>query len=260
MAFLYLLFSFIGVFIFIAAFVYKPKQAAISLPSGEKVKRILNEEVKFYEELPPDRKKEFEERVMKLLSRIRITGVNTKVEELDQVLIAASAVIPIFGFPHWEYPNLKEVLLYPGGFDHSFRQEGAYRYTQGMVGSGPYSNVMILSQQALRDSFSNRTTKSNVGIHEFVHLVDSTDGSYDGLPEILLQKKYVIPWLQLMHEEMKKIEADKSDINPYALTNEAEFYAVVSEYFFSRPDLLKEKHPELYGYLEKMFSKLPVDR
>jgi Mlc titration factor MtfA (ptsG expression regulator) len=112
---------------------------------------------------------------------------------------------------------------------------------------------MILSQQALRESFSNKTGKSNVGIHEFVHLVDSTDGSFDGLPESVLQKKYVLPWLQLMHTEMKNIDSGKSDINPYALTNEAEFYAVVSEYFFSRPDLLKEKHPELYEGLERIF-------
>jgi Mlc titration factor MtfA (ptsG expression regulator) len=255
MEFLYLLAALFGVLLFIAAFVYRPKRLAAVLPSGEKVRRILNQEVNFYERLSAERKKDFEERVMKFLPVVRITGVNTTVEDLDRVLIAASAIIPIFGFPHWEYPNLKEVLLYPGGFDHTFRQEGENRDILGMVGSGTYRNVMVLSQPALRASFANKSGKSNVGIHEFVHLVDSLDGSYDGLPETLLDRKYTLPWLQLMREEMKKIESNESDINPYALTNEAEFYAVVSEYFFSRPDLLKEKHPELYGYLEKIFGK-----
>jgi Mlc titration factor MtfA (ptsG expression regulator) len=253
MQLLYLLFVLFGLIIFIAAFLYKPKRPSVTQLSPEKIKRLLNEEVSFYQQITPEKKKNFEERVNKFLSSVRINGVKTVVEDLDRVLVASSAVIPIFGFDKWEYPNLREVLLYPGGFDDSFRQEGEGRNTLGVVGSGAYRNVMILSQQALRESFSNKTGKSNVGIHEFVHLVDSVDGSYDGLPEILLHKKYVMPWLKLIHDEMKNIETNQSDINPYALTNEAEFYAVVSEYFFTQPELLKKKHPELYDYLQKIF-------
>ncbi|MNL83823.1 Protein MtfA [compost metagenome] len=57
----------------------------------------------------------------------------------------------------------------------------------------------------------------------------------------------------MIHEEMHKIEQGKSDINPYAITNEAEFFAVVSEYFFEKPDQFKSKHPELYESLSTMF-------
>lgn len=35
-----------------------------------------------------------------------------------------------------------------------------------------------------------------------------------------------------MQREIKAIRAGKSEINPYAATNEAEFFAVVTEYFF----------------------------
>jgi len=42
--------------------------------------------------------------------------------------------------------------------------------------------------------------------------------------------------------------------------NEAEFFAVISEYFFERPDLLAEKHPELYGMLVRMFRQDPAGR
>ena len=254
MQLLYLLFVLIGLVLFVAAFLYRPKHKAMELPSPETIRSILKEEVAFYQDLPTERRVEFETRVHRFLGKVKITAVRTKLDALDQVLVAASAVIPIFGYSDWEYPNLHEVLLYPDRFDEKFRQEGHSRDTLGMVGSGAYKNVMILSQQALRESFSNKTGKTNAGIHEFVHLVDSTDGSFDGLPETVLQKKYVLPWLKLMHEEMKNIEAGHSDINPYALTNEAEFYAVISEYFFSRPDLLKEKHPELYEQLARIFG------
>ena len=202
--------------------------------------------------------KKFEKRVQLFLAGVKITGVNTTVEELDKVLIAASAVIPIFGFPEWEYTNLREVLLYPDSFNHDFEQSGSDRNVLGMVGNGAFNNVMILSQHELRQAFLNKTGKNNTAIHEFVHLVDKTDGSIDGVPAFILDQQYVLPWLQLMHREMKKILADRSDINPYGATNEAEFFAVVAEYFFERPELLQEKNPDLYELLSQIFRQQPA--
>lgn len=123
-----------------------------------------------------------------------------------------------------------------------------------MVGSGAMNHMMILSKSELRQAFSNTTGKTNTGIHEFVHLVDKTDGSIDGVPEIILQQKYILPWLQLMQKEIEMIRNNESDINPYGATSESEFFAVVSEYFFERPALLAQKHPELYVLLNKIFS------
>lgn len=254
------LFFAIGFILIITALLFMKKKTAApvsGLPLPDNVKTLLLQHVPFYHELSPERKTEFESRVQRFLSRVRITGVNTTVDELDRVLVAASAVIPIFGFPGWEYTQLNEVLLYPDSFNQEFAQEGYGRDTLGMVGSGPYQNVMILSQHQLRQDFLNKTGKGNTAIHEFVHLVDKTDGSVDGVPEFILNKKYILPWLDLMHKEIKRILADKSDINPYGATNQGEFLAVVSEYFFERPELLKEKHPELYALLSEMFRQEP---
>jgi Mlc titration factor MtfA (ptsG expression regulator) len=87
-----------------------------------------------------------------------------------------------------------------------------------------------------------------------VHLVDKTDGDIDGIPAFILEKKYIQPWLQLMQHEIRLINEDKSDIDPYGATNEAEFFAVVSEYFFERPLLLKEKHPSYMDCWRKFFA------
>ena len=73
-----------------------------------------------------------------------------------------------------------------------------------------------------------------------------------------MQRQYILPWLQAMQKEIKKIMANKSDINPYGATNEAEFLAVVAEYFFERPDLLERKNPELYQLLTSMFRQQPL--
>jgi len=155
----------------------------------------------------------------------------------------------------WHYNNLDTVLIYPDYFNSelSFDKKDKDRNIGGMVGTGQFDNHMILSKKALVFGFSNKTDKGNTAIHEFVHLLDKMDGEIDGVPEQLLGREYVLPWLQLMHKEMEAINNDSSDIRAYGGTSQAEFFAVASEYFFERPDLFKRKHAELYEMLERCF-------
>jgi Mlc titration factor MtfA (ptsG expression regulator) len=242
--------------LFILSRLFKHRKKVIAvLPMPAIYRQLLNDNVQFYQKLDDTGKKLFEDRMQYFLSSIRITGVGAAVEDIDRVLIGASAIIPIYAFPEWEYVNLNEVLLYPETFSEEFEQEGQHRSVEGMVGSGAMQHVMILSQHALRQGFLNKTDKNNTAIHEFVHLVDKTDGDTDGVPEILLQHQYTLPWLDMMHKNIAAIMKNKSDINPYGATNQAEFFAVVSEYFFERPDLLQSKHPELYEMLKEIFRK-----
>ncbi len=237
----------------------KRKTVAVT-PMPESGRSILASDVPFYNSLDEAGKKKFESRIMHFLATTRVTGIKTTVEETDKVYIAASAIIPIFGFDDWEYINLNEVLLYPDSFNHDFEQEGADRNILGIVGTGALNNTMVLSRHELRQAFQNRTGKTNTAIHEFVHLVDKTDGIVDGIPEFLLDKQYILPWLQLIQKGIKDIIEDRSDINPYGASNQAEFFAVVSEYFFERPDLLQSNHPELYELLVKIFRQRPGER
>jgi hypothetical protein len=73
----------------------------------------------------------------------------------------------------------------------------------------------------------------------------------------LLPGNYVIPWLDLIQRKIKQIQANRSDINPYGATSKAEFFAVASEYFFERPDLLSTRHPELFKLLSAIFRQEP---
>lgn len=244
---------FIFALVYAVKFLQKKKPKVIgAVPASLKI--FLEERVPYYQQLNKEKQISFQERASHFLSTTRITGVRTTVEDIDKALIAASAIIPIFNFPEWEYHNLNEVLLYPESFDHEYNQEGEDRNILGMVGTGAMNHVMILSQHELRQAFINESSKANTAIHEFVHLLDKSDGEIDGLPEALVDKQYIKPWLQLMQQGIQDIYNNNSDINPYGATNEAEFFAVVSEYFFERPDLLKEKHPQLYRLLLKIFN------
>lgn len=235
----------------------RKKQEAQPLPVN--YPNLLQAHVSYYQSLPNEKKRLFEERVNHFLNSVQIEGIETEVTDVDRVLVASSAVITIFGFDDWYYP-LTNVLLYEGSFNKDYQTIGEGRNILGMMGEGgALQSTMVLSKTALHEGFDNDQSKGNTGIHEFVHLLDKADGATDGLPEQLLVKDHIKPWLQLIHRNIKEIKDNESDINPYGITNEAEFFAVASEYFFKRPDLLREKHPALFDRLEEIFRQNPAE-
>ena len=217
-------------------------------------RNFLQNAIPFYQNLTDEEKRKFVEKMIAFLSTVRITGVETTLTRHDHLLVAAGAIIPIFRFDGWQYRNLHEVLVYPNAFSKEFELSGKDGNVLGMVGEGPLQNVMVLSQPALRQGFANRKKPTNTAIHEFVHLIDKSDGATDGLPEYLLPAESNEPWLRWMHREMALIKNNRSDIDVYGATNEAEFFAVVSEYFFEKPTQFQEKHPELYELLCTIFK------
>lgn len=247
------LFILIPILLLVLYFIFRKDSSKNYVRLSEQDRELLFKHVSFYQHLNVDDRLKFEDRISAFLSYVHVEGVGTPVEVLDKLLIASSAIIPVFGFPDWKYQNLTNVLLYPDTFNTEFQYEGGGRNILGMVGSGYMNGQMILSRSALLLGFSNAADKENTAIHEFVHLLDKSDGATDGVPENLMKHEYTIPWIKMIHEEMHRIEKGTSDINPYALTNEAEFFAVVSEYFFEKPDQFKAKHPELYERLADMF-------
>ncbi|RYD95922.1 MAG: peptidase [Sphingobacteriales bacterium] len=230
------------------------KVATPDIPDAKTIKRVLAESVSFYQQLAPAEQLRFEERVAYFLNHIRITPIqDAAVQPEDRVFVAAAGVIPLFRFKNWFYNNLNEVLIYPDTFSKDFELKGESRNVAGMVGDGFMHRTMILSLQYLRAGFLQHT-KGNTAIHEFVHLVDKSDGAVDGIPENLLDQSYLKAWVSLVHEYIKEIRAyEITDINPYGATNTEEFFAVVSEYFFQEPELLEANHPDLYRMLEKAF-------
>jgi Mlc titration factor MtfA (ptsG expression regulator) len=215
----------IAIIIIVGFFLYRSaKRNAGNYIVPDKIKELLEEHVAFYSKLDNTAKALFETRVKDFLTNVAVRGVGVEVEDLDRVLVGAGAIIPIFAFPDWRYNNLAEVLLYAGAFTRDFKTKGGRRDVLGMVGDGAMHREMILSQPSLRASFQRPGDGTNTAIHEFVHL---TIGA------------------------MKS--GDNSDINRYGATNEAEFFAVVTEYFFERPEELQAHHPELFALLEGMF-------
>lgn len=243
-------------FVAIAYYIYTSQKSSTQgrvLPTQE-IENLLNTEVDFYSKITlPERKVNFKNRVLHFMQHVKFTSVgDAKHTLLDEVLIASSAIIPLYNFPDWEYRNIKEIILYDDHFDANY-QVNEDKQIMGMVGEGALNNTMILSLRALREGFEKRDGE-NTAIHEFVHLIDKADGVIDGVPEYIIPKNLVAPWLRHIRATILEIENNETEINPYASTNESEFFAVISEYFFEKPQLLSRQHPELYSLLCRIFN------
>ncbi len=232
------------------------RRAILSEPFPVAWETVLQRDVLFFRALEPAAQQRFRREVQVFLGEKRITGIKTPLDPTTRVLAASSAIIPIFGFPDWEWEQINEVLVYPARFDEEFDIGDERDHNiLGMVGAGSLNRLMILSKPDLITGFRDTADMRNVGVHEFAHLVDKTDGVMDGVPEVGLGREAIGPWIDLMRREMAEIETGQSDIDEYALSSEAEFFAVTSEYFFERPGVMQRKHPELYAALKGIFNQ-----
>lgn len=216
---------------------------------------FLTKTVAFYRALNEDDKRTFDKRILMFLSTTEIVGRGVEVDEHDRLLVAASAIIPVWAFTDWHYFNLQTVVLMPSAFNEALEHQQDDSWITGMVGNGPMHGKMLLSKPALHYGFINDKDKKNVGIHEFAHLIDMADGQCDGFPERMRKYAHFQPWMKFVEHKIEQIHQKNSNINPYGATNEQEFFAVTTEYFFERPELLKKKHPILYDELMTFYRQ-----
>jgi Mlc titration factor MtfA (ptsG expression regulator) len=236
------------------AFLFNTKKKPQEVISAD-MRLVLQTNVAFYRNLDSENRTLFEQRAMLFLSTTNIVGVDLDVDDKDRILVAASAIIPVWAFKNWHYVYLYTVVLYPHSFNESLEYKQQNSTITGMVGSGALFGKILLSKPALHLGFSNSRDKQNVGIHEFVHLIDMMDGDCDGFPEKLNEYAYSIPWLNMIEKKKQEINKKDSNIRDYAATNKVEFFAVASEYFFERPKMLKNKHPVLYEKLQLIYQQ-----
>ncbi len=232
-----------------------PARPSIELDIAFDISAFYRKHVAFYRQLKPDEQLQFEKRALAFLQTTEITGHKIEVKNEDRLLVAASAIIPVWKFTGWHYLNLRQVTLLAGTFNSDYEIRQPDSLIAGMVGSGDLSGKMFLSRPSLYQGFANSQDKKNVGIHEFVHLIDMADGHCDGLPKLLSEQEHAIPWLEMVRLKISEIENDENNINAYGATNKQEFFAVASEYFFERPKLLEQKHPALYTALSHFYQQ-----
>jgi Mlc titration factor MtfA (ptsG expression regulator) len=100
-----------------------------------------------------------------------------------------------------------------------------------------------------------------VVLHEFAHKLDMLDGTLDGTPPLADQAQRE-RWIEVCTRIYRAVEIGEGGdaLRSYAGIDAAEFFAVATETFFDRPNLLREEHPDLYECLRDFYRQDPATR
>lgn len=195
------------------------------------------------------------------------TGVQGfQLDDEKRLIIAIQACIPILKLDLDYYDGFIEIVVYPDAFivnrDIVDDSGLVHNTNQTLSGEAWSKGPVVLSWKDIElDSFNLREGH-NVIIHEFSHKLDMLNGRANGMPPLhpnMHRQEWTDSLSQAYDHLLKQIEYyDHSYINNYAATNPAEFFAVISEYFFTAPNILKQYCPDVYKQLVLFYKQTPA--
>jgi Mlc titration factor MtfA (ptsG expression regulator) len=191
----------------------------------------------------------------------------TLTEEM-QVVIAAHACLLVLEQPGEPYPELRNVLVYPGTFRprrFSWTPSAEAEHQEDpALGESWKHGVVILAWDSAEAGARDPADGRNVVLHEFAHQLDGAHGEFDGTPR-LPDATALASWASMLDMDFEKlvseVEAGRPGVlDPYGATNRAEFFAVATEAFFERPAELQVERPALYEALRRYYRQDPAAR
>jgi Mlc titration factor MtfA (ptsG expression regulator) len=184
-----------------------------------------------------------------------------------KVVIAAQACLEIFHLGIHAFDGWREIILYPDAFqvNREAQDESGLVSSQNHALSGEAwdKGPVILSWADVeRDSYQLHPG-SNVVIHEFAHKLDMLNGRANGMPPLHPDME-MAEWTESLSNAFEDLTESvihhRAKMNAYATTNPAEFFAVMSEYFFTAPELLFHRYPNVYKQLSRYFRQNTIER
>ncbi len=180
-----------------------------------------------------------------------------------RVAVAAQACLLILNLDIDYFDNWVEVILYPGAFRVNHQQRDAiglvHDGARDLSGESWLRGPVILSWDDVGRDAYYRQAGRNVVVHEFAHKLDGLNGATNGMPPLrrgMSRKRWAEAFSGAYAALCRQVEAGESPfINAYAATNPAEFFAVVSEYFFTAPDILKNCCPAVHRQLALFYRQ-----
>ncbi len=190
------------------------------------------------------------------------------IDDIMHARIALLFSLPILEFDIQWLDTFHEVLLYPAPFivNDEWQDDMGLVHTGKMVQSGQSweQGPIVLNWLDIQDSFD--LSGFNLIIHETAHKLDMRNGGHaTGVPPIPLRE--VACWEKAIRDAMDNIQnesdlvgEDNTSVDAYAATEPSECFAVLSEYFFSAPDLLAARFPDIYRHFKSFYRQDPLQR
>ena len=183
-----------------------------------------------------------------------------------RLIIAAQACVPILKLGLNFYSGFVQVCVYPNAFwvEHDERDATGVVHHKKVLLSGESwtRGPVILSWKNIEIDMQHDHEGHNVIIHEFAHKIDMLNRGANGVPPIpgsMLAEEWSEVFRHAYHHLQERIQhRHKTCISAYGATSPAEFFAVVSEYFFTAPQYLKQYSHQVYRELELFYQQSPA--
>jgi len=230
-------------------------------------REILKQRVPYFRRLPADLQLQLKQHIQVFLAEKPFIGcAGLVVTDEMRVTIAAQACLLILNRPADYYPELRQILVYPGAFIVERLQgdgSGVLQNRRQVLSGESWSRgQVILSWQDAAEGAAIADDGHNVVIHEFAHQLDQQNGEANGAPILRGRRRYR-QWSQVLGQEFAALQwraeaGEPSLFSDYGATNPAEFFAVASEVFFEQPEQMAALHPALYGELSGFYKVNPL--
>jgi Mlc titration factor MtfA (ptsG expression regulator) len=184
------------------------------------------------------------------------------------LIIAVQACLPVLRLGLGCLAGLTDIVVYPGAFrvsrDNRDFAGVVHHEERALIGESWSRGPVIVSWDDVKQDMQQSQSGRNVVIHEIAHKLDMLNGPADGFPPL----HYGMPvteWatkLSIAYESLvRRVEHHhRACINPYAATSPAEFFAVISEYFFCAPETLNTHFADVYQQLRIYYRQNPLLR
>jgi Mlc titration factor MtfA (ptsG expression regulator) len=182
--------------------------------------------------------------------------------------IAVQACLPILKLGLDLLSEWTTIIVYPDVFrvDRDVTDSVGIVHHERQVLSGESweRGPLIVSWAAVEEDRLHSDQGHNVVIHEIAHKLDMLDGSANGMPPLHYGMEGSL-WTMALNNAyqvlIQRLEHHRCTcIDPYATESPAEFFAVISEYFFSAPDILQLHFPDVYRQLQLYYRQDPLRR
>ncbi|MEJ2685622.1 MAG: zinc-dependent peptidase [Gammaproteobacteria bacterium] len=190
------------------------------------------------------------------------------VTDTVQASIAVQACLPILNLDMDYYRGWYSIICYQDAFITRHQQMDyagvVHNSERVLTGEAWEHGPVILSVTDATPDAEPFGAGTNVVIHEMAHKLDMLSGQANGFPP-LHPEMSTAQWASVMSAAFRQLSGQvragiSQPFDPYGAENPAEFFAVMSECFFTAPELLAGLSPQVYAQLAAFYRQDPVQR
>jgi Mlc titration factor MtfA (ptsG expression regulator) len=188
------------------------------------------------------------------------------VDDETQYRIALQACLLTLNLSEDSYRGWNEIILYPDEFlrhHEEMDEAGVVHHSRDILaGESWHGGPLVLSLADV--AASGQADGFNVVLHEFAHKLDMLNGDANGFPPLhrgMDAASWALDFSAAYEDLCARVDADEDTaIDPYATTDPAEFFAVLTEVFFETPHILHTEYPSIYKQLQQFYRQHPLAR